>query len=51
MSAEVSAIYAPMAHAEALTFGVEEEFFIVDLRTGRAPGRVPKTFVKTCQRR
>lgn len=39
------------APAEALTFGVEEEFFLVDLRTGHAPGRVPKTFIKTCQRR
>lgn len=44
----------PMANvisAETLTFGIEEEFFLVDLRTGRAPGRVPKAFVKTCQQR
>lgn len=37
--------------AESLTFGVEEEFFLVDLRTERAPSRVPKAFVRTCQRR
>ncbi len=37
--------------AESLTFGLEEEFFLVDLRTRRAPGRVPKSFVNTCRRR
>lgn len=42
---------AELIPAESLTFGVEEEFFLVDLRTGRAPGRVPKTFVNTCRRR
>ena len=39
------------ARVDAPTFGVEEEFFLVDLRSGRSPGRVPKTFVKACQRR
>lgn len=42
---------ADLLPAEALTFGIEEEFFLVDLRTGRAPTRVPKAFVKTCRRR
>lgn len=37
--------------ADGLTFGIEEEFFLVDLRSRRAPGRVPKNFVKTCRRR
>jgi carboxylate-amine ligase len=37
--------------AESLTFGIEEELFLVELRTGRAPRRVPKAFIKTCQRR
>lgn len=49
MSAVASS--AAATRSDALTFGVEEEFFLVDLRTGRAPGRVPKAFVKTCQRR
>lgn len=36
---------------EALTFGIEEEFFLVDLRTRHAAPRVTKRFVKTCQER
>jgi carboxylate-amine ligase len=39
------------ASAEALTFGIEEEFFIVDLRSRQAVARVPKALVKACQRR
>jgi carboxylate-amine ligase len=37
--------------ANALTFGIEEEFFLVDLRTRHAMTRVPKRFVKACQSR
>jgi len=51
VSARASAGSPPATRSDTPTFGIEEEFFLVDLRTGRAPGRVPKTFVKTCQRR
>ena len=47
----MAAARAFTVRADALTFGVEEEFFLVDLRTGRSPGRVPKTFVNDCRRR
>ncbi len=36
---------------EAFTFGIEEEFFLIDRRTRHAAPRVPKRFVKTCQSR
>ncbi|MBS0516578.1 MAG: carboxylate-amine ligase [Proteobacteria bacterium] len=51
MSARKVSARVPATRADAPTFGVEEEFFLVDLRTGRSPGRVSKTFVKACQRR
>ncbi|MBS0566043.1 MAG: carboxylate-amine ligase [Proteobacteria bacterium] len=51
MSARKASARVPATRADAPTFGVEEEFFLVDLRTGRSPGRVSKTFVKACQRR
>lgn len=37
--------------AEAFTFGIEEEFFLIDRRTRHAAARVPKRFVKSCQAR
>ena len=37
--------------AEAFTFGIEEEFFLIDRRTRHAAARVPKRFIKTCQSR
>ena len=36
---------------EAFTFGIEEEFFLIDRRTRHAAARVPKGFIKSCQRR
>lgn len=36
---------------EVFTFGIEEEFFLIDRRTRHAAPRVPKQFVKTCQSR
>jgi carboxylate-amine ligase len=36
---------------EAFTFGIEEEFFLIDRRTRHAAPRVPKQFVKNCQSR
>ncbi|MEP6940541.1 MAG: carboxylate-amine ligase [Rudaea sp.] len=39
------------ATPEAFTFGIEEEFFLIDRRTRHAAPRVPKLFVKACQSR
>ena len=39
-----------MAAAKDLTFGIEEECFLVDMRSGRAPRRVPKSLVQACQK-
>lgn len=36
--------------AQAMTFGIEEECFLVDLSSGRAPRRVPKSFVQACRK-
>lgn len=37
--------------AEAFTFGIEEEFFLIDLRTRHAVPRVSKEFVGACRSR
>ena len=38
-------------NAETFTFGIEEEFFLINLRTRHAVPRVSKEFVTACRRR
>jgi carboxylate-amine ligase len=40
-----------MADAHAFTFGIEEEYFLVDPRTRNAAARVPRHFLKACRKR
>lgn len=35
----------------ALSFGIEEEYFLVDPRTRNAVARVPRHFLKACRKR
>ncbi|MCE3005097.1 MAG: carboxylate-amine ligase [Xanthomonadaceae bacterium] len=40
-----------MADAHAFTFGIEEEYFLVDPRTRNVAARVPRHFLKACRKR
>lgn len=40
-----------MADAHAFSFGIEEEYFLVDPRTRNAAARVPRQFLKACRKR
>jgi carboxylate-amine ligase len=40
-----------MANAHEFTFGIEEEYFLVDPRTRNAAARVPRQFLKACRKR